>query len=162
MTSHDGDGDGGGDGDGPHPIGKEDDERGESAGQTGILSPENQDSWPGDTSDSESTTGDGEDKRETEGKTGEEITAAEDEEDGFRTPTSSEHRIPAPTVCPPAPRKPCPKRRRSRSPAARRCLELDASEEVESVLQSEDGGGDEPENKRARKSNGDGGNEGRS
>ncbi|GER28607.1 cyclin-dependent protein kinase inhibitor SMR3 [Striga asiatica] len=128
------------------------------------------DSWPGDTSDSESTTGDGdgEERKEAEGKTGKEIISVEDEEDGFRTPTSSEHRIPAPTVCPPAPRKPCPKRRRSRSPAARRCVEFDASEEVESVLQSEDGrnqedgGGDEPENKRARKSSGDGGHERRS
>ncbi|WOH01096.1 hypothetical protein DCAR_0520475 [Daucus carota subsp. sativus] len=29
----------------------------------------------------------------------------EDENDGFRTPTSIEHRIPVPTHCPPAPRK---------------------------------------------------------
>ncbi|XP_074368723.1 uncharacterized protein LOC141708814 [Apium graveolens] len=31
----------------------------------------------------------------------------DDENDGFRTPTSIEHRIPVPTQCPPAPKKSC-------------------------------------------------------
>lgn len=31
----------------------------------------------------------------------------DDENDGFRTPTSLEHRIPVPTQCPPAPKKSC-------------------------------------------------------
>lgn len=145
----------------PDPAGKkeEEEERGENAGHPENPAPEDRDSWAEDTSESESTTEE-EGERVAGGETGKKqiVTA----EDGFRTPTSSEHRIPAITECPPAPRKPHPSRwKRSRSP--HRCLEFDTSEEVESLFRPEasgdEGGGDEPESKRARK--GDDGDEGR-
>ncbi|XP_073047124.1 uncharacterized protein [Primulina eburnea] len=63
----------------------------------------------------------------------------DEEEDGFRTPTSSDHRIPAVTQCPPAPRKTRPQQsgvKRKASPSrARRTLQLDAAaDEVESIF----------------------------
>ncbi|CAN6715794.1 hypothetical protein ACFX13_009774 [Malus domestica] len=51
----------------------------------------------------------------------------DEDNDGFKTPTSLEHKIPPMTVCPPAPRKPFLKRRRSPSPpppAARRKVQF--------------------------------------
>ncbi|KAK8685408.1 hypothetical protein V6N13_041410 [Hibiscus sabdariffa] len=39
-----------------------------------------------------------------------------DDEDGFKTPTSLEHKIPEPRQCPPAPRRPRPLKRKA-SPA---------------------------------------------
>ncbi|XP_073136016.1 uncharacterized protein [Henckelia pumila] len=63
----------------------------------------------------------------------------EEENDGFRTPTSSDHKIPAATQCPPAPRKTRPQQsgvKRKASPSrARRNLQLDAAaDEVESIF----------------------------
>ncbi|KAL3753798.1 hypothetical protein ACJRO7_001094 [Eucalyptus globulus] len=62
--------------------------------------------------------------------------------DGFRTPTSSDHKIPVMTQCPPAPMKPKPtKKRKLSSPSMlsddrhREVIDLDLSEEVESLLQ---------------------------
>ncbi|KAK1399956.1 hypothetical protein POM88_009819 [Heracleum sosnowskyi] len=41
-------------------------------------------------------------------QSGDGVSSTEDDEnDGFRTPTSLEHRIPVPTQCPPAPKKSC-------------------------------------------------------
>ncbi|KAL6987608.1 hypothetical protein U1Q18_013353 [Sarracenia purpurea var. burkii] len=59
-----------------------------------------------------------------------------DDNDGFKTPTSLEHRIPAATQCPPAPRKLSsrPLTKRKASPRVRRNLQLDLSEEVESTF----------------------------
>ncbi|KAL0347305.1 UNVERIFIED_CONTAM: Cyclin-dependent protein kinase inhibitor SMR3 [Sesamum calycinum] len=62
-----------------------------------------------------------------------------EDDDGFKTPTSSDHRIPATTQCPPAPKKPRPqtsklKRKASPPPGARRSLQFDAATEVESIF----------------------------
>ncbi|KAK4419080.1 hypothetical protein Salat_2320800 [Sesamum alatum] len=63
-----------------------------------------------------------------------------EDDDGFKTPTSSDHRIPASTQCPPAPKKPRPqtsklKRKASPPPGARRSHQFDASStEVESIF----------------------------
>ncbi|XP_030529062.1 cyclin-dependent protein kinase inhibitor SMR3-like [Rhodamnia argentea] len=63
--------------------------------------------------------------------------------DGFRTPTSSDHKIPAMTRCPPAPMKPKPTRKRKFSSSSSstfsddRCkerIDLDSSEQVESLF----------------------------
>ncbi|XP_030449822.1 cyclin-dependent protein kinase inhibitor SMR3-like [Syzygium oleosum] len=62
--------------------------------------------------------------------------------DGFRTPTSLDHKIPAMTQCPPAPMKPKPTRKRKLSSSSsmssddrcREVIELDFSEEVESLF----------------------------
>lgn len=61
-----------------------------------------------------------------------------EDDDGFKTPTSSDHRIPAIVQCPPAPTKPRPqpsKLKRKASPLGD-CLslQLDASTEVESIF----------------------------
>ncbi|KZV51794.1 hypothetical protein F511_11482 [Dorcoceras hygrometricum] len=60
-------------------------------------------------------------------------------DDGFRTPTSADHKIPVATQCPPAPRKTRPQQsgvKRKASPSrARRSLQLDAAaDEVESIF----------------------------
>ncbi|KAL2250519.1 UNVERIFIED_CONTAM: Cyclin-dependent protein kinase inhibitor SMR3 [Sesamum indicum] len=70
---------------------------------------------------------------------GSEKQIAEEDDDGFKTPTSSDHRIPATTQCPPAPKKPRPqtsklKRKASPPPGARRSLQFEASTEVESIF----------------------------
>ncbi|KAH6802560.1 hypothetical protein C2S51_034006 [Perilla frutescens var. frutescens] len=62
-----------------------------------------------------------------------------EDDDGFKTPTSSDHRIPAITQCPPAPKKfrPPPsklKRKAASPPASSRSIELDSSAEVESIF----------------------------
>ncbi|WCJ28295.1 hypothetical protein M5689_009996 [Euphorbia peplus] len=62
------------------------------------------------------------------------LNATEDNnQDGFKTP---DHKIPELKQCPPAPRKPIPKRKRSEggNVAARRSLRFDLSEEFESLL----------------------------
>ncbi|XVE76360.1 hypothetical protein DITRI_Ditri12bG0166000 [Diplodiscus trichospermus] len=70
-----------------------------------------------------------------------EIMANDDDNDGFRTPTSLDHKIPAIKQCPPAPRKPKPlpsnKRKASASSSNRtrsNLHELDLSHEVESLF----------------------------
>lgn len=57
-------------------------------------------------------------------------------EDGFKTPTSLEHKIPPVTECPPAPKKPRESRKRKASPPprVRRGLRIDCSEEIESMF----------------------------
>uniref|UniRef100_A0A5B6YW67 Cyclin-dependent protein kinase inhibitor SMR3-like n=1 Tax=Davidia involucrata TaxID=16924 RepID=A0A5B6YW67_DAVIN len=60
-----------------------------------------------------------------------------DDDDGFRTPTSLDHKIPVITQCPQAPRKlkPQPSTKRKLSPKLRRNLQvLDLSEEVVSLF----------------------------
>ncbi|KAI3447687.1 hypothetical protein Pfo_004352 [Paulownia fortunei] len=60
-----------------------------------------------------------------------------EDDDGFRTPTSLDHKIPAITQCPPAPKKTRPqpsKLKRQASPASRRSLQFDASAEFESIF----------------------------
>ncbi|KAM3287828.1 hypothetical protein P3S67_021258 [Capsicum chacoense] len=64
-------------------------------------------------------------------------------DDGFTTPTSSDHKIPVMTTCPPAPKKGI-KRRFSVSPNIHPTLQVD----VESIIQEEDLGGN---NKKLRK-----------
>ncbi|KAK6146924.1 hypothetical protein DH2020_017836 [Rehmannia glutinosa] len=56
-----------------------------------------------------------------------------EDDDGFKTPTSAEHRIPAITECPPAPRKPRPNLKR-KAASTSRCLEKldEQSEEIQS------------------------------
>ncbi|XVF76631.1 hypothetical protein PTKIN_Ptkin13bG0281800 [Pterospermum kingtungense] len=72
-----------------------------------------------------------------------EFKAKDDHDDGFRTPTSLDHKIPVIKQCPPAPRKPKPlpsnKRKASpsggsTSPRARMSPQLDFSQEVESLF----------------------------
>ncbi|OMO66261.1 hypothetical protein CCACVL1_21238 [Corchorus capsularis] len=69
----------------------------------------------------------------------------QEEEDGFKTPTSFEHKIPVTKQCPPAPRKPKPrnfssnKRKASPTPTTtptqrRTRQQLDLSQEVESLF----------------------------
>ncbi|KAF5751464.1 hypothetical protein HS088_TW02G00478 [Tripterygium wilfordii] len=57
----------------------------------------------------------------------------DDQNDGFRTPTSSDHKIPVVLQCPPAPRKPrsLPSKRKS---SCQRVLVLDLSKEIESLF----------------------------
>ncbi|XP_052175991.1 cyclin-dependent protein kinase inhibitor SMR3-like [Diospyros lotus] len=61
---------------------------------------------------------------------------AEDDADGFKTPTSSAHKIAATVQCPPAPKKarPQPSRKRKSSSPRRRSPPLDLSKEVESMF----------------------------
>ena len=61
-----------------------------------------------------------------------------DDDDGFKTPTSLDHKIPI-TKCPPAPRKPKPflsRKRKASPPKARTILQLDLSPEIEAVFPS--------------------------
>ncbi|PIN03319.1 hypothetical protein CDL12_24159 [Handroanthus impetiginosus] len=81
-----------------------------------------------------------------------------EDDDGFRTPTSFEHRIPAITQCPPAPKKIRAEsshlRRRAPPPASRRSLQFDlSSTEVESnfPLESGDYNVEEQKTKRIRR-----------
>ncbi|XP_022765817.1 uncharacterized protein LOC111310620 [Durio zibethinus] len=70
-----------------------------------------------------------------------ELKATDDDDDGFKTPTSLDHKIPVIKQCPPAPRKPkpLPSNKRKASPSSsnsartRRNLQLDFSQEVESL-----------------------------
>ncbi|KAL6574734.1 hypothetical protein OROMI_012019 [Orobanche minor] len=131
---------------------------------------ENQESCPENTSESESTIEEEEEKEnedipkgiKNEGGEGKSVHISEnksenqiasDDEDEFKTPTSSEHRIPAITECPPAPRRPPPpKWKRKSCPTSRRRLALDSSEEVESLFrQVADIDDQEPRNKKARR-----------
>ncbi|GKV30004.1 hypothetical protein SLEP1_g38871 [Rubroshorea leprosula] len=68
-----------------------------------------------------------------------EVTVGENDE-GFRTPTSQDHRIPVVKECPPAPRKPKPpSRKRKASPNTGTRLQLlDLTEEVESLFPKPD------------------------
>ncbi|XWS55669.1 hypothetical protein CRYUN_Cryun09bG0020900 [Craigia yunnanensis] len=65
---------------------------------------------------------------------------AKDDDDGFKTPTSLDQKIPVIKQCPPAPRKPKPlpsnKRKASPSSSTRtsRNLQVDLSQEVESLF----------------------------
>ncbi|XVF08084.1 hypothetical protein REPUB_Repub06bG0195600 [Reevesia pubescens] len=64
------------------------------------------------------------------------------DDDGFKTPTSSDQKIPVMKQCPPAPRKPKPtssNKRKASSPSSsshtrRNLLQLDLSQEVESLF----------------------------
>ncbi|KAK6935874.1 hypothetical protein RJ641_032904 [Dillenia turbinata] len=63
----------------------------------------------------------------------------EEEKDGMKTPTSSDHKIQRILECPPAPRKPKPKslqvtRRRSSANSCRRQILLDLSNEIDSLF----------------------------
>ncbi|KAL6998327.1 hypothetical protein U1Q18_008451 [Sarracenia purpurea var. burkii] len=63
----------------------------------------------------------------------------DDDDDGFRTPTSLEHKIPAATKCPPTPKKKLrrprrPKRKASLPLRRRSLLQVDLSNEVESMF----------------------------
>lgn len=75
--------------------------------------------------------------------------------DDFRTPTSSDHKIPATTRCPPAPEKNRPQRSRLKrqiSPATRRSLRFDLSVEFESIFLSMAANNfQEPQTKKARR-----------
>ncbi|KAI5682353.1 hypothetical protein M9H77_03581 [Catharanthus roseus] len=59
-----------------------------------------------------------------------------DDDDGFATPTNSDHKIPVITQCPPAPKKirPSAKRKASSPDRIRRNLQIDLSREVESMF----------------------------
>ncbi|KAJ4842681.1 hypothetical protein Tsubulata_014903 [Turnera subulata] len=59
-----------------------------------------------------------------------------EDDDGFKTPTSLDHKLPVITECPPAPRKPhLSMKRKPPSPRARRSLQfLDLSQDVESLF----------------------------
>lgn len=61
-----------------------------------------------------------------------------DTEDGFRTPTLTESRIPQPEQCPPPPRKlpVAPRKIRPATPRARRRLDFDPWEELEVFMAS--------------------------
>ncbi|XP_042474839.1 cyclin-dependent protein kinase inhibitor SMR10-like [Macadamia integrifolia] len=71
---------------------------------------------------------------------GGELEVVEEDDDGFRTPTTLDHRIPAVNIkqCPPAPRKPNsnPKRKASSSSftTRRQLFPLDLSQEIESLF----------------------------
>ncbi|KAG6769467.1 hypothetical protein POTOM_025104 [Populus tomentosa] len=61
-----------------------------------------------------------------------------DDDDGFKTPTSLDHKISI-TKCPPAPRKPKPflsRKRKASLPKARTILQLDLSQEIEALFPS--------------------------
>lgn len=61
----------------------------------------------------------------------------EEEEEGYRTPTSPEHRIPVITQCPPAPKRPRPHHselERKLPQAVCRRLQFDAMKEVEFIF----------------------------
>lgn len=63
-----------------------------------------------------------------------------DEDDGFRTPTSLDHRIPEAKQCPPAPRKPKPSLKRKASLCNSSCSRrhpLELSKEVEILFQTQ-------------------------
>ncbi|XP_073275388.1 uncharacterized protein [Primulina huaijiensis] len=77
-----------------------------------------------------------------------------DDDDGFKTPTSSDHKIPAITQCPPPPRKirtqPSKSKRKASTDRARRNLRFDELVEVGSIfLPARDE--DELGSKRSRK-----------
>lgn len=63
-----------------------------------------------------------------------------DDDEGFRTPTSPDHKIPVITHCPPAPKKtrqksnPSTMKRKASPTTTRRALHLDLSSEVESMF----------------------------
>jgi hypothetical protein len=64
-----------------------------------------------------------------------EVKVIEEEDDGFKTPTSLDHKIPVIKQCPPAPKKPKPQmKRRIAAYKVRRNLRLEVSEEVESLF----------------------------
>ncbi|XP_022865278.1 cyclin-dependent protein kinase inhibitor SMR10-like [Olea europaea var. sylvestris] len=59
----------------------------------------------------------------------------EEYDEGFKTPTSSDHKIPVVKQCPPAPRKTRSSTKRKLSPSRiRRRLQLDVSAEIESMF----------------------------
>nr|POE54100.1 cyclin-dependent protein kinase inhibitor smr3 [Quercus suber] len=62
-----------------------------------------------------------------------ELRDVEDDDDGFRTPTSLDHKIPESLRCPPAPRKPKPIPSTKRK-AGRRRIMLDLSNEIDSLF----------------------------
>lgn len=65
-----------------------------------------------------------------------EVKVIEEDDDGFKTPTSLDHKIPVIKQCPPAPKKPKPPmKRRIAANRVRRNLRLEVlSEEVESLF----------------------------
>ncbi|KAK8485308.1 hypothetical protein V6N13_024300 [Hibiscus sabdariffa] len=75
-----------------------------------------------------------------------EMKVSHDDDDGFKTPTSLDHKIPVMNQCPPSPRKrkPPPSNKRKPSPSSSTCrnLQLDFSKEVDSLF---------PSDKKARK-----------
>ncbi|XVE96869.1 hypothetical protein REPUB_Repub02eG0260700 [Reevesia pubescens] len=66
-----------------------------------------------------------------------ELKATDDDDEGFKTPTSLDHKIPVIKECPPAPRKP-KSNQRTASPSCssriRRNLQLDFSQELDSLF----------------------------
>ncbi|KAK4583604.1 hypothetical protein RGQ29_026368 [Quercus rubra] len=58
----------------------------------------------------------------------------QEDDDGFKTPTSLDHKVPVIKQCPPAPRKPKPSMKRKVSQNVRTSLQLDLSKEVESLF----------------------------
>lgn len=60
----------------------------------------------------------------------------EAEDDGFKTPTSLDHKIPVVLKCPPAPRKLKPKAVTTKRKAAGQRIPLDLSNEIESLFPS--------------------------
>ncbi|KAF3965843.1 hypothetical protein ACB098_08G043800 [Castanea mollissima] len=62
-----------------------------------------------------------------------ELRDVEDDDDGFRTPTSLDHKIPQSLQCPAAPRKPKPIPSTKRKAGRRRTM-LDLSNEIESLF----------------------------
>ncbi|EXC30996.1 hypothetical protein L484_021296 [Morus notabilis] len=66
------------------------------------------------------------------------VKVEDDEDDGFKTPTSLDHKIPVIQQCPSAPRKPKVSFKRKAAPpssrTARRSLQLNFSEQIESMF----------------------------
>ncbi|KGN65712.1 cyclin-dependent protein kinase inhibitor SMR3 [Cucumis sativus] len=63
--------------------------------------------------------------------------SVEDDDNGFKTPTSLEHKIPTSLQCPMAPRKPKPRRLTKRKAVERHRLLLDLSSEIQSLFPAE-------------------------
>lgn len=63
-----------------------------------------------------------------------ELKAMVDDDDGFKTPTSMDHKIPEKKQCPPAPRKPKASKRKASPSASASASICSVSEEVESWL----------------------------
>ncbi|CAK9327035.1 unnamed protein product [Citrullus colocynthis] len=72
-------------------------------------------------------------KEEEEEKNGSNL-VVEDDDNGFKTPTSLEHKIPTSLRCPMAPRKPKPRPLMKRKVAERHRLLLDLSSEIQSLF----------------------------
>ncbi|PIN11973.1 hypothetical protein CDL12_15438 [Handroanthus impetiginosus] len=80
-----------------------------------------------------------------------------EDDDGFKTPTSADHKIPEITECPWAPRKPRPPpsklKRKASPPGACRSLQFDPTAEIESIFRpmTDQENADEQKMKKARR-----------